>query len=145
MLHSELLVPRMLINQENYVDIWTALLSFHIYLILMMKLTEAGNGFGEGNNMTYCRGETIAKGIFRIVVFLFTWLRILKYGSWKIPWMFECLNVWKEKLLSHMTGLLCAQLNLVDKNLCENCSYSTLKQFVHNSFGGMCFLEESYK
>ena len=37
------------------------------------------------------------------------------------------------------------KLILVDENLCENCFYFTMKWLLLNSFGEMCFLEESYK
>ena len=32
-----------------------------------------------------------------------------------------------------------------NENLCENCFHFTLKRFLLNSFGEMCFSEESYK
>ena len=35
--------------------------------------------------------------------------------------------------------------SLVYETFCENCSYFILKWFQPNSFGEVCFLEESYK
>ena len=39
----------------------------------------------------------------------------------------------------------CVELSLVDKTFCENCSHFIWKWFQPNSFGEMCFLEESYE
>ena len=39
----------------------------------------------------------------------------------------------------------CIRLILINETSCENCSYFTLKWFLFNSSGEMCFLEESYK
>ena len=39
----------------------------------------------------------------------------------------------------------CVKLSLINENLCENCSYFTLKWFLHNFFGDVCFLEKNYK
>ena len=39
----------------------------------------------------------------------------------------------------------CGELILVDKNLCENFSFFTLKWFPRNSFGEMCTLDECYR
>ena len=45
----------------------------------------------------------------------------------------------------HCSIEYCFKLILVDKTLCENCFYFTLKWFLCNLFGEMCFLEENYK
>ena len=37
------------------------------------------------------------------------------------------------------------KLSLLDETFCENCSHFILKCFQPNSFGEMCFLEESYE
>ena len=39
----------------------------------------------------------------------------------------------------------CVKYSLVYENFCENCSHFILKWFQPNSFGEVCFLEESYK
>ena len=39
----------------------------------------------------------------------------------------------------------CVELSLVDETFCENCSHFILKWLQPNSFGEMCFLEESYE
>ena len=39
----------------------------------------------------------------------------------------------------------CVELIIVDKTFFENCSPCILKWFRPNSFGEMCFLEESYE
>ena len=39
----------------------------------------------------------------------------------------------------------CVELSLVAETFRGNCSHFTLKWFQPNSFGEMCFLEESYK
>ena len=56
-----------------------------------------------------------------------------------------CLQVMHDCVDWHCSTDYCVKLILVDENLCENCFYFSLKWFLLNSFGEMCFLEESYK
>ena len=57
---------------------------------------------------------------------------------WRLQVMQDCVH-W------HCSIDYCVKLSLVDETLGENCSHFTLKWFLLNSFGEMCFLEESFK
>ena len=55
------------------------------------------------------------------------------------------LQVMHDYVHWHCSTDYCVKVILVDENLCEDCCNFTLKWFLLNSFGEMCFLKKSYK
>ena len=64
----------------------------------------------------------------------FSWFQFCVYKLWN---MYDYVH-------GHCSVDNCVKLILVAEDLCENCFYFTLKWFLLNSFGEMCFLEVSY-